>query len=54
MHDFKKGQQFWIGIAYLAQKTRTAVSHGIEPRLSLLENNMHPTTLRCATMHRAM
>ena len=23
------------------------ISHGIEPRLSLLENNMHPTTLRC-------
>ena len=30
------------------------ISHGIEPRLSLLENNMHPTTLRCLRVEKAL
>ena len=43
--------QMWVIMALSQRKkAKCVLSHGIEPRLSLLENNMHPTTLRCVTL----
>ena len=42
MHLFDK----WLSIINAHNLPIKCISHGIEPRLSLLENNMHPTTLR--------
>ena len=42
--NINKETQLWVSELY---GSYLFTSHGIEPRLSLLENNMHPTTLRC-------
>ena len=51
----------WLSMSLISSMTRIMikchnlpiyVSHGIEPRLSLLENNMHPTTLRSVIIER--